>query len=107
MTAPTLSALHTFLKGYITKNYKKGEIIIFQGEAPRSAYVVRCGVVKVYNLNSNGDEKPVGFEIENSVFPGPWVFHKAPSALYYYEALTDVDLYHVPRDDYLSFLKQH
>jgi CRP/FNR family transcriptional regulator len=98
---------HLFLQGYVVKSYSKGEIIIFQGEAPRTAYVIKVGVVKTYNLNSNGDEKPVGFNTENDIFPAPWTFYKAPSALYYYEALTDVQLYYVPRDDYLKFLKSH
>lgn len=99
--------LQKFLKQYVVRTYKKGEIIIFQGEAPRTSYVVKNGVVKVYNLNSNGDEKPVGFHTKYDIFPAPWTFYKAPSALYYCEALTDVELYHVPRDDYLAFLKAH
>src|SRR6185437_2108745 len=28
-------------------------------------------------------------------------------ALYYYEALTDVELYHVPRDSYLKFIRSN
>lgn len=97
--------MQNFLKGYVTRSYDKGEIIIFQGEAPRTAYIVKSGVVKVYNLSHSGDEKPVGFQLEGEMFPAPWAFYKAPSALYYYEALTDVVLYHIPRDDYLNFLK--
>lgn len=101
-------SLTDFLGRYMAKNYSKGEIIIFQGEAPRTSYVVKSGVVKIYNLNHNGDEKPVGFQTQYEIFPSPWAFYKAPSALYYYEALTDnVSLYHVPRDDYLAFLKSH
>lgn len=101
------SALDHFLKEYIAKAYAKGEIIIFQGEAPRTSYVVKSGVIKVYNLNHNGDEKPVRFHIKDDVLPMGWAYYKAPSALYYYEALTDVVLYHVPRDHYLNFLKKH
>lgn len=107
MAKQSLDALHSFLQEYIVRSYKKGEIIIFQGEAPRTAYVVKRGVMKVYNLNHNGDEKPVGFHSVDEVFPAPWAFYKAPSALYYYEALTDVELCHVPRDEYLAFLKSH
>ncbi len=102
------NALQTFLAGYIVKAYSKGEIIIFQGEAPRTAYIVKTGVVKVYNLSQNGDEKPVGFHVRDQIFPAPWAFYKAPSSLYYFEAFTDdVTLYHVPRDDYVNFMKSH
>lgn len=106
MFEQTVMTLQDFLKGYVVKSYKKGEIIIFQGEAPRTVSVVKNGIIKVYNLNHNGDEKPVGFQAEGEIFPAPWAFYKAPSALYYYEALTDVELYHVPRDDYLQYLKR-
>lgn len=106
MTQPS-DELEGFLRNYLAKAYAKGEIVIFQGEAPRTSYIVKSGVIKVYNLNHSGDEKPVGFHVSRELFPAPWAFYKAPSALYYYEALTDVVLYHVPRDQYIEFLKKH
>jgi CRP/FNR family transcriptional regulator len=107
MTPAEYSPLGTFLDNYPLRKISKGEIIIFQGEEPRSSYVVKSGVVKVYNLSVNGDEKPVGFETAYDVFPEPWTFHKAPSAVYYYEAFTDTELYIVPRDEYVAFLKSN
>src|SRR5690606_40243162 len=53
--------LEVFLERHPVKQFKKGEIIIFQGEAPRSAFVVKSGTVKAYNLSVGGDEKPVAF----------------------------------------------
>lgn len=100
--------LDKFLSSYTVRTYRKGEIIIFQGEAPRSAYVVREGVVKAYNLSVNGDEKPVGFYTAYDTFPGDWMYDKTPSAVYYYEAFSDeVSLCLVPRDDYVSFIKNN
>ncbi|MEO6513362.1 MAG: Crp/Fnr family transcriptional regulator [Candidatus Saccharimonadales bacterium] len=107
MTPAEYSPFATFLENYPLRKISKGEIIIFQGEEPRSSYVVKSGVVKVYNLSVNGDEKPVGFETSQGVFPAPWTFRKAPSALYYYEAFTDTELYIVPRDEYVAFLKSN
>ena len=100
-------ALARFLDKYPVRKISKGEIIIFQGEEPRSSYVVKSGVVKTYNLSVNGDEKPVGFETAGNVFPAPWTFRKAASAQYYYEAFSDTELYIVPRDDYVAFLKSN
>lgn len=100
--------LQEFLDRYPTKVFKKGEIIIFQGEAPRSGYVVKSGTVKAYNLSVNGDEKPVSFYSSQSVFPSAWVYGKLASAIYYYEAFTaDVTLYIVNRDEYMEFIKAH
>lgn len=101
-----LDKLHTFLSNYPTRKFNKGEIIIFQGEAPRSAYVVKRGTVKAYNLSVNGDEKPVSFYTPDAAFPGAWIYGKLPSAIYYYEAFTsEVELSVVPRDDYVAFIK--
>jgi CRP/FNR family cyclic AMP-dependent transcriptional regulator len=98
--------LMTFLQDCPVRTFNKGEIIIFQGEAPRAAYVVKSGVVKAYNLSVNGDEKPVSFYSDQEIFPASWVYGKMPSAVYYYEAFTaDVSVYLVNREDYIAFMK--
>ena len=104
--ASATNELHAFLDRYPTRQFKKGEIIIFQGEAPRSAYVVKRGIVKAYNLSIGGDEKPVAFYTSDAVFPAPWVYQKLASAIYYYEAFTDeVTLTTVNREEYVAFIK--
>lgn len=100
--------LEQFLKQHNLRTYEKGEIIIFQGEAPRSAYIVASGVVKAYNISVNGDEKPVGFHAKHDLFPGAWTYNKTPSAVYYYEAFSpNVAVYTVPREDYVTFIKSN
>ncbi len=97
-----------FISHYPTRSYRKGEIIIFQGEAPRSTFVIRSGVVKAYNLSIHGDEKPMGFLGTRDSFPGTWIYDKVPSAIYYYEAFThDSVVYLVPRDDYVAFIRSN
>lgn len=99
--------LHAFLDRHPTRNFKKGEIIIFQGEAPRSAYVVKTGTVKAYNLSVGGDEKPVAFYSADAIFPGPWVYGSASNSVYYYEAFSpEVTLYTIPRDELVDFIKK-
>ena len=98
--------LRAFLSRYPTRTFKKGEIIIFQGEAPRAAYVVKSGTVKAYNLSVGGDEKPVAFYSEDAVFPDAWVYGKMANAIYYYEAFTpEVTVYTVNREEYVAFVK--
>lgn len=103
----TTKALQNFLDSYPVRNYKKGEIIVFQGEAPRQTFVVKTGVIKSYNLSVNGDEKPMSFFTTLDIFPASWTFKKAPSAYFYYEAFTDSQLYSVPREDYLEFVRSN
>lgn len=102
----TNSHFQNFLEQYPVRNFKKGEIIIFQGEAPRAAFVVKKGVVKAYNLSVDGDEKPVDFYSTGNVFPGPWVYGKMANAIYYYEAFTaDLSVYAVDRKAFVEYVK--
>ncbi len=97
--------LHAFLERHPSRSFKKGEIIIFQGEAPRSAYIVKQGVVKAYNLSVGGDEKPVAFYGADNSFPASWLYGKVASAVYYYEAFTPVvEVYSIDRDIFVDFI---
>jgi CRP/FNR family transcriptional regulator, cyclic AMP receptor protein len=101
-----MARFRDFLEQYPVRTFKKGEIIVFQGEAPRAAFAVKEGIVKAYNLSVDGDEKPVDFYSEGEVFPDAWVYGKMASAIYYYEAFTpSVSLYAVDRAAYVSFIK--
>ncbi len=102
-----INYLHAFLERHPTRTFKKGEIIVFQGEAPRSAYAIKHGTVKAYNLSVEGDEKPVDFYSEDSVFPAPWIYGKMPNSMYYYEAFTPtVEVYIMERDEFVQFIKK-
>src|SRR4051794_28838311 len=102
-----LNYLHTFLERHPTRTFKKRELIVFQGEAPRHALIVKKGTVKAYNLSVSGDEKPVAFYEADSVFPASWVYGKAASATYYYEAFTpEVEVYIIDRKEFVDFIKR-
>lgn len=100
-----MEKLQSFLRNYPVKTFAKGQVILVEGEVPAHAYVIKKGVIKTYNLTIDGQEKPLSFDIKNEVFPSGWVFKKLQRAQYYYEAFTDCELYLVPREDYLQFIK--
>lgn len=102
-----INYLHAFLERHPTRKFKKGEIIIFQGEAPHSSYVIKSGTVKAYNLSVEGDEKPVAFYSADSVFPASWTYGKTASAIYFYEAFTPtVEVYVIERHEFVKFIKK-
>jgi CRP/FNR family transcriptional regulator len=90
----------------ITKRYEQGNIILYQGEVPRFAYVIKSGSAKVYNITTKGEEQVVTFQIAGELFPSPWIFGKTTSTLYYYEALTPCEVVSVPRDDLLELINK-
>ncbi len=74
------------------RRYGKGNIIFFQGEAPRQAYLVQDGSVRVYAIDDQGEEYIVGFYTKGDVFPLDWLYNYSTSAMFYYEALTACEL---------------
>ncbi len=96
-----------FLETCRVRHFAKGEIILVQDEIPQTAYCIKKGVVKTYNLTKLGDEKPISFDIQNEIFPVAWVFSKLPYAQYFYEAFTDCDLYCVPKQMYVDYLRDN
>ncbi len=96
----------SFYDKYAVRRFLKGEIILVQGEIPKSTYIIKKGIVKSYNLTSQGEEKPIGFDMPGELFPVSWAFGKIGYAQFYYEAFTDCEVYAVPPADYLTHIKK-
>ncbi len=96
-----------FLNQYRVKSFRKGEIILCEGEVPAACYVIKSGTVKSYNLTLDGQEKPISFDTELEAFPLGWAFKKLKFSQFFYEAFTNCELYVVPADDYVRFLRSH
>ncbi|HKX73515.1 MAG TPA: Crp/Fnr family transcriptional regulator [Candidatus Saccharimonadales bacterium] len=86
------------------RTYKKGSILLYQGEAPRMAYVIKSGDVKVYTINDAGEEQIATFHGAGDVFPTPWLFGNAQTTMYYYETFSNAELLTVPRELLLEHL---
>ena len=84
--------------------FAAGEMILYQGELPRVAYVVRSGLVKMYSISAGGEERIVDFSVTGELLASSWVFGNATSTLYYYQALEDCEVYEIPRADLLAYL---
>jgi CRP-like cAMP-binding protein len=96
------------IQPYATKrSFKKRSILLYQGEAPRMAYMIVDGIIKVYSINSAGEEQIVTFHTTNDIFPTPWIFSKASTTLYYYETLTDCTILTLPRETLSEKLYNH
>jgi CRP/FNR family cyclic AMP-dependent transcriptional regulator len=86
------------------RSFKKRSILLYQGEAPRMAYVLKSGVVKLYTINNAGEEQIAAFHAKNDIFPSSWIFGKSSTTLYYFEALTDCEVLTLPREELYKVL---
>jgi CRP/FNR family cyclic AMP-dependent transcriptional regulator len=91
----------------VLRHFPKKSTILFQGEVPSSVMVLRSGIVKVYGITSDGDQRTVTLLTAGDVFPMSWVFGKSPVCIYYFEALTDCVVLAVSRETYEHALVEH
>ena len=99
--------LKQFCAKYPVRLIKKGRPLFYQGEIPRSSLFIKSGVVKLYNINFNGEEKIVGYEDQDGLLPGEWLFNRSPVSLYYCDTFTDCEVYAIPRSDILDFINSN
>lgn len=85
---------------------RKRTVVLYQGEVPRSGYLVKSGTLKMYRINRFGEEQIVGFRTAGELLPETWLFGKTSSTLYYYEALDDCELLSFSRQSFAAALEQ-
>jgi CRP/FNR family transcriptional regulator len=91
----------------VTRRYPKKSTIVFQGEIPKSVYVIKSGIIKVYGITSEGDQRTVTILCAGDSFPTSWIFGKTDYCIYYYEATTDCTILAVKREDFLNALEKN
>src|SRR4051812_1916017 len=97
----------SFLAEYPVRELTKNRPLLYQGEVPTMAFYVKSGVVKIYNITSQGEEKIVGYESNGGLLPVEWLFNHASVSMYYYDTFTDCQLIRAPKDVLLELLDKH
>ncbi|MDP2638485.1 MAG: Crp/Fnr family transcriptional regulator [Candidatus Levybacteria bacterium] len=97
-------ALIRFFYSLTPHAYKKGQIILrSEMKAYSYLYYLEKGYIKAYSLLSNGNEKNYVFYKSGEIFPITWTFNNLNKHLYY-QAMSDVILYKVPRQKFINFI---
>lgn len=86
------------------RTYDEKSIILYQGEAPRSACILISGVVRVFSISDQGGEQVVALHTSGEFFPTAWIFGKTPGTLFFYEALSQCEIAFVSRESLLDFI---
>lgn len=79
---------------------KKGSNVLFQGEVPRKAFIIREGVVRAYTITSAGEERIVAFYSKGDILPLSWLLGDTTNSLFYYDAVSDVRLLTVSKEEF-------
>ena len=100
------SYLEKTLPEYPTRQIGKNRPLLYQGEIPTMAFYIKSGIVKLYNITSEGEERIVGYEASGGLLPIEWLFNRSQVSLYYYDTFTDCELIRVPKAELSEILNK-
>jgi len=94
----------TFYKQFTIRDYKKGEMLIRADDDPQGIFCLTKGYVRQYTISKLGYELTLHILKPISYFPMVWAVNGTPN-VYYFEALTPVEVGRAPRDQVVNFIK--
>jgi CRP/FNR family cyclic AMP-dependent transcriptional regulator len=86
--------------------YGKKQLILLAGQDPSKVYYLKSGIVRAYDISSQGNEIVIAAFKAPTIFPGVWLINQTPNQ-YFFEAVTDIVAYEAPREETLEFIKQN
>lgn len=95
--APMPAPLATLLSQAKVRHYPKGQIILYEGENPTDAFIVKQGAVKMYDIDEDGNEKILHVLKTAGIFPGLFMFGGAGQTSTFYTTVADSELYVLSR----------
>lgn len=106
MDKKIIEALDAFFTQFKHQVYKKGEILVRADENPTGIFYLTKGNVKEYAISKKGDEIVVNMFKPISFFPMSWAINNTQN-MYYFEAVTDLEVWKAPQDKALAFIKEN
>ena len=94
----------TFYKQFTVRHYKKGEMLIRADDDPQGIFCLTKGYVRQYTISKTGFELTLHILKPSSFFSMVWAVNGTPN-VYYFEALTPVEVGRAPRDQVVEFIK--
>lgn len=89
--------LSTYVQSARVKHIPRGQIVIYEGDLLSEVFIVKTGVVKLYDIDAQGNEKILHIVSAGAVIPFAFFSGDNAPTNWFYSALTDCDLYVVPR----------
>lgn len=104
MNKDKVKELEAFYKQFAIRNYKKGEMLIRADDDPQGIFCLTKGYVRQYTISKTGFELSLHILKPISYFPMVWAVNGTPN-VYFFEALTPVEVGRAPRDQLVNFIK--
>lgn len=104
MKPATFKKLNDFFSQFKLLHYKKDEIILRPDDTPSGVFYLCKGYVRLYSVSQAGEELTLIIFKPEDFFPMVWAISNTEN-IYYFEAITQVELWRAPREQFLDFIK--
>ncbi|OGK66342.1 hypothetical protein A2313_01545 [Candidatus Roizmanbacteria bacterium RIFOXYB2_FULL_41_10] len=95
---------NNFYKQFPIRYYKKSEMMIRADDDPQGIFYLTKGYARQYTISKTGFELTLHILKPDSYFPMVWAINGTPN-VYFFEALTTVEVRRAPRDQVVNFIK--
>lgn len=85
----TAAQLHT---------YTKGQVILHEGESPNDLFLIKEGIVKVHDIDDQGNDKILHILKQPAVFPLGSLLSTEKEVASFYTPVTDTEIYTIPAE---------
>lgn len=99
-----MNKLRSFYSNFPTIKVSKGDVLFQQSDTPAVGYAIKRGVISICNISASGNEKIVSFKVTDEPLPICWLFSKSTTAMFFYQAHTDCELYAIGKEDFNEHL---
>jgi CRP/FNR family transcriptional regulator, cyclic AMP receptor protein len=96
-----------FIKQFPTQTYKKGETLLTEGQTASNLLAIRSGFIKVTSLDENGNERMLWIAGRYDIVPTEHLFSNHSPLNFFYTALSPVEIYKIPKDEFLTHAKSN
>ena len=90
------------LKQFPLRTFSKGDTILQAGQAIDTLYAIRRGYAKIDSLSSNGTKQLIWIAGRYDMIPTESLFRRRGELLFFYDAMTDVEAYEIPKKTFLE-----
>ncbi|MDE4541488.1 Crp/Fnr family transcriptional regulator [Thermoanaerobacterium sp. R66] len=86
--------------------YKKGDIILNEGDILEQIYIIHSGKIKIYKINSDGKEQILYILKDGDTFGENSIF-KEQKSTFYAEAMENVSMCILSKDDFVKIISKN
>jgi len=88
-----LTPLKSLLEGARSKRFDHGQVLFYAGDNITENFILKTGIVKVFDIDNKGDEKVLQIIKAPAILPLDCLLSVPDTISWHYSALTDIEVY--------------